>query len=187
MEKEIWKNIPNYEGLYQASINGEIRSLYTNIILKQEISKNGYCKVMLCKNKKRKLLSVHRLIAMTYLDNYSEDLQVNHIDGNKQNNTINNLEMVTCKENIQHSFKNNLQIAKKGREHPLFKKYGVKNKTSKKVNQYDLEGNFIKTWDSIMDIERKLNINNSNISRCCNGYKNSAGGFKWKHYIVSKD
>lgn len=105
MEKEIWKNIPNYEGLYQASINGEIRSLYTNIILKQEISKNGYCKVMLCKNKKRKLLSVHRLIAMTYLDNYSEDLQVNHIDGNKQNNTINNLEMVTCKENIQHSFK----------------------------------------------------------------------------------
>lgn len=184
---ELWKDIPNFEGLYQASTKGNIRSLYTNKILKQEISKNGYCKVMLCKDKKRKLLSVHRLIAMTYLDNYSENLQANHIDGNKQNNDLNNLEMVTCQENIQHSFKNNLQVAKTGKEHPLYKKYGVLNKTSKKVNQYDLEGNYIETWDSIMDVERKLGINNSNISRCCNGYKNSAGGFKWKHYQMPLD
>lgn len=179
---ELWKDIPSFKGLYQASTKGNIRSLYKNIILKQSTSKNGYRKVMLCKNKKRKLCSVHRLIAMTFLDNYSEKLQVNHKDGNKKNNTIKNLEMVTCKENIQHSFKNKLQTAKKGKDHPLYKKYGKENKTSKRVEQYDMNGNFLKTWDSIMDVERTLGINNSNISRCCNGYKNSAGGFKWKHH-----
>lgn len=66
MKDEIWKDIPNYEGLYQASSNGNIKSLYRNKILKYEISKNGYCQVMLCKNKKQKLLYVHRLVAMTY-------------------------------------------------------------------------------------------------------------------------
>ena len=178
---ELWKDIPNYEGLYQASTEGEIKSYYTGKILKQEISKNGYCKVMLCKNRKRKLYSVHRLIAVTYLNNYNENLQVNHINGIKTDNKIKNLEMVTCKENIKHSFKNKLQIAKKGKEHPLYKKYGILNKTSKKINQYDMNGKFIKTWNSIMDVERQLHISNSNISRCCNKYKNSAGGYKWKY------
>lgn len=180
---ELWKDIPKFEGLYQASPSGNIKSLYRNKILKSEISKNGYSKVMLSKNRKRKLVSVHRLIAMTYLLNYSENLQVNHKDGNKQNNNINNLEMVTCQENIQHSFKNKLQIPKKGKEHPNYKKYGIKNKTSKKVNQYDLQGKFIRTWDSIMDVERTLKINNSNISSCCNNNKKSAGGYIWKHYV----
>lgn len=184
---DLWRDIPDFEGLYQASANGEIRSLYTNIILKPEISKNGYCKVTLCKDKKRKLLSIHRLVAMTYLDNYSENLQVNHKDGNKQNNNVSNLEMVTCKENIQHSFKNKLQVAKKGKEHPLYKKYGVENKTSKKVVQYDMQGNYIKTWDSIKDVERELGINNSNISSCCNNKKNSAGGYKWQHFKMPID
>lgn len=178
---ELWKDIPEFEGLYQINTKGEIKSNYTNKILKHEISKNGYCLIMLCKNKKRKLMSVHRLVAKTFLDNYTEELQVNHKDGNKQNNNLNNLEMVTCKENIRHSFKNGLQIPKRGKEHPLYKKYGVKNKTSKKVNQYDLENNFIRTWDCIRDVERVLKINNSNISACCKGKKNSAGGFKWKH------
>lgn len=181
---DLWKDIPNFEGLYQANTNGEIRSFYTNIILKQEISKNGYCKVMLCKNKQRKLLSVHRIIARTFLKNYDEKLQVNHINGIKTDNRVENLEMVTAKENMIHSFKNKLQKPKTGEEHPLYKKYGKENKTSKKVVQYDMNNNFIKIWDSIMDVERVLGINNSNISSCCNGNKKSAGGFKWEHYSM---
>lgn len=184
---DLWKDIPNFEGLYQASTNGKIRSLYKDKILKQEISKNGYCKIMLCKDKKRKLFSVHRLIAKTFLNDYDNNLQVNHKDGNKQNNHIENLEMVTAKENIRHSFKNKLQVPKKGKQHPLYKKYGKENKTSKKVNQYDLKGNFIRTWNSIMDVQRSLGISNGNISSCCNGKKTSAGGYLWRHFEMPKE
>lgn len=67
-----------------------------------------------------------------------------------------------------------------------YKKYGKENKTSKKVNQYDLDGNLIKTWDSIKDVERGLDINNGNISSCCNGKKRTAGGFIWKHVEVEE-
>lgn len=183
---ELWKDIPSYEGLYQASTMGRIRSLYTNKILKHEISKNGYCKVTLCKNRVRKLCSVHRLVATTFLPNHNKKLQVNHKDGNKTNNCVDNLEWATSKENIIHSYKNKLQIPKKGKEHPLYRKYGKENKTSKKINQYDLQGNFIKTWDSIMDVERILNINNGNISSCCNGKKRMAGGFIWRHCEISQ-
>lgn len=180
---ELWKDIPNFEGLYQASSLGNIRSIYRyKKVLKQTKSKNGYLKVMLCANKKRKLISVHRLIAMTFLENFDINLQANHKNGIKTDNKVENLEMVTPSENIRHSFKNGLQKAKYGENHPLYRKYGKDNKTSKKVNQYDMQGNFIKTWDSIKDVERELNINNSNISSCCNGKKGSAGGFKWKHY-----
>lgn len=183
---DLWKDIPNFEGLYQANINGEIRSLYTNKILKPEKSKNGYMKVMLCKNKKRKLFSVHRLIIETFIGKV-DDMDVNHKDCNKQNNKLSNLEYCTRSDNIKHSFDNKLQIAKKGQEHPLYKKYGKENKTSRKVEQYDLNNNFIKLWDSIMDVERELGINNGNVSSCCNGKKMSAGGFKWKHHTIPEE
>ena len=105
--EEIWKDIPNFEGLYQASNLGNIRSTYRyKKILKQCKSKNGYLKVMLCAHSERKLISVHRLIAMTFLKDYDIKLQVNHKNGIKVDNRIKNLEMVTPSENIKHSFKN---------------------------------------------------------------------------------
>ena len=107
---ELWKDIPNYEGLYQANINGEIRSIYRyKKVLKQSQSKNGYLKVMLCANGKRKLISVHRLIAMTFLEDYKINLQVNHINGIKNDNRIENLEMVTLQQNIKHSIETGLK------------------------------------------------------------------------------
>lgn len=181
--KEAWKDIPGFENLYQASPNGNIKSLYKNKILKHEISKNGYCQVMLCKNKKRKLLYVHRLIAMTYLDNYNENLQVNHKDGNKQNNNLINLEMVTCKENIQHSFKNKLQIVKKGKDNHLYKRYGKNANKSKSVYQYDINGNFMKKWDCQRDVERELGFSEKCISNCAIGNRKTAYGYIWKHEL----
>lgn len=183
MKDEIWKDIPNYEGLYQASPSGNIKSLYRNKILKYEISKNGYCQVMLCKNKKQKLLYVHRLVAMTYLNNFNEKLQVNHKDGNKQNNNINNLEMVTCKENIQHSFKNKLQVIKSGEENHLYNRYGQYANKSKPIYQYDLEGNFIKQWNCQKDVERELGFKVQNISACALGNKKTAYGFIWRNEL----
>ena len=183
MNDEIWKNIPKYEGLYQASPRGNIKSLYRNKILRYEISKNGYCQVMLCKNKRQKLLYVHRLVAMTYLNNFNEKLQVNHKDGNKQNNNINNLEMVTCKENIQHSFKNKLQVIKSGKENHLYNRYGQYANKSKPIYQFDLEGNFIKQWNCQKDVERELGFKVQNISACTLGNKKTAYGFIWKNEL----
>lgn len=142
MIKEIWKDIPNYEGLYQASNLGKIKSLYRNKILSPCKDKDGYLKVLLYKNKKRKNISVHRLIALTFLDNYDNFPVVNHKDENKQNNRVDNLEWCT-----------------------IF--YNNRYKRTKKINQYDMNKNFIKQWESARDIQRELNFDHSNITTCC--------------------
>lgn len=127
MNKEIWKDIPNYEGLYQASNFGKIKSLdrirkqfnhkgiatikYKGKILKQQIKKNtGYYAVALYdNNKKVKLKLVHRLIATTFLENKNNFPVVNHKDGNKKNNNVENLEWCTQSHNVKESYRLGLQ------------------------------------------------------------------------------
>jgi hypothetical protein len=162
---EIWKDIPDYEGLYQASNLGRIKSLeriaknnhkIKEKILKPQNNKNGYLSVNLYKNNKMKRKLIHRLVALTFIKNVNNYLYINHKDKNKNNNCLKNLEWCTQSYNVIYS---------KGR----------------KINQYDKNNNFIKTWDSIADVKRILNIDNSLIVRCCKGIKKSAGGFKWKY------
>lgn len=162
---EIWKDIPNYEGLYQISNLGNVKSLYrianNNHIIHEKILKpqenyNGYLIVNLYKNNKMKAKLIHRLVGKTFIDNPNNYNYINHIDKNKSNNNIDNLEWCTQSYNVIYS---------KGR----------------KINQYDKNNNFIKTWNSIVDIKRALNIDSSLIVRCCKGIKKSAGGFKWKY------
>jgi hypothetical protein len=110
---EIWKDIPGFEGKYQASNLGQIKSLLTTrrhgqkntlpIILKQVIN-NNYKRVKLS----TKLVFVHRMVAKAFIDNPEHKPQVNHIDGNRLNNNVENLEWCTCKENIDHAVKLNL-------------------------------------------------------------------------------
>lgn len=107
MEEEIWKDIPNYEGLYQVSNLGKIKSNYNNKILKPSIDKFGYVRFSATKNKKQKTLRIHRLVKEIF-DPISNFLQVNHKDGNKQNNKLNNLEWCTDSENKIHAYKNGL-------------------------------------------------------------------------------
>jgi hypothetical protein len=120
--------------------------------------------------------TIHRLLAETFIPNPDNKPCVNHIDGNKLNNTVDNLEWCTYSENHLHAYKNNLMKApwknKKGKDFPL----------SKKVDQYDKKGNFIRTWDSIADVERELKLESSSISLCCRNisYK-SVGNYVWKY------
>ena len=110
MNKEIWKDIPGYEGLYQASNLGRIKKIWKTkeTIMKPSLQKEGYLRIGLVKNSKRKSYQVHRLIALCFIDNIYNKKYVNHIDGNKQNNNADNLEWVTASENLKHAYDNNL-------------------------------------------------------------------------------
>jgi len=116
--KEVWKKIEGYD-LYEVSNFGNIKSLNFNkeSILKLNLTDKGYLHVSLFKNRIKKTTSVHRIVAISFIPNPENKPCVNHIDGNKQNNKITNLEWVTVKENIHHSFNLGLNSGKKGEHH----------------------------------------------------------------------
>lgn len=183
MNKEIWVNIPNYDG-YQVSNLGRLKSLEKKIwnghqyiirkekILKGRINTKGYIKYALYQNKKPKNLSIHRLVAEAFIPNPDNLPQINHIDGNKQNNCVDNLEWCTNGENQQHAWINGLQK----------KKIGKENHNARQIIQSDLNDNVVGEFDSIMDAVRFLNIKNgSHIVQCCKGERNKAYNYKWKY------
>lgn len=168
MIKEIWKDVTGYEGLYQVSNLGKVKSLKfgKERILKPRVRGKGYLFVDLCKNGKTKAYSVHRLVALTFLENKDplNKTQVNHIDECKTNNRIDNLEWCTPKENNNHGTHNYRSAINRSKPVLQFTKYGV----------------FVKEWDSAKSIQITLGFYNSNISKCCNKKRKSAYNFIWK-------
>jgi hypothetical protein len=114
---EIWKDIEGYQGLYQVSNYGRIKSLRNNIFLKQIKTQTGYYGISLCNNGKQINIHTHRLVAEYFCLNDKGKNCVNHIDGNKENNNSSNLEWVTYKENNTHADENLLRDIK-GEKHP---------------------------------------------------------------------
>ena len=172
---EEWRDIKGYEGLYQISNLGNVRSLDyrrkgISRELKPSILREGYLYVFF----KGKHFRIHRLVAEAFIPNTENKSQVNHIDGNKMNNNVNNLEWCTSSENNKHAYTSGLKrrfwLNKKGAEHPGYKK----------VVQYDKDMNFIKVWDSMSDIKREINIPISCVSKCCRGIQKNACGYVWK-------
>jgi hypothetical protein len=209
-EKEIWKSL-DFMGYpdYEVSNFGRVKSLPRNTtkgkILKQGKQKNGYLTVMLYKDGKGKTFTVHRLVCLTFLENPLNLPQINHKDENKENNKVENLEWCTCKYNITY---NNIHIKKilkisesmKGKTHSeetkkkisktLKGKYiGEKSywygkhhiERQKPILQFTKDGEFIRDWDSIIQVSKELNINSSHICSCCKGRKKSAYGFIWRY------
>jgi len=101
--KEVWKDIKNFEGHYQISNLGRIKSIKSNLIMKQNLKRNGYLNIKLCKNNKEYYLSVHRIVAENFINNPDNKPQVNHINKIKSDNRLENLEWVTISENMIHS------------------------------------------------------------------------------------
>ena len=167
--EEIWKDIEEYEGLYQVSNLGRVKSLRRNIILRQGIT-NGYKKVKLTVNSIHKDYYIHRLVANAFIQNPDNLPQVNHKDEDKANNCANNLEWCTREYNINYG---TINIRKSQ------KQLNDKNK-SKPVCQYSKDGCFIKEWKSTMDVKRNLGFNRSYISECCRGKHAYAYGYIWK-------
>lgn len=185
-QREVWKDIVGYEGLYQASNLGRIRSFYkphgklrkVPKILKQRLSNKGYPMVNLSKNGKAKKYSVHRLVYEAFIGKIPEGMQVNHKDENKQNNVLSNIDtLMSPKQNSNWGTRNE-RVAKANR---LVQKNG-KTK-SKSVIQKSLQGEIIKIWASAHEIQRTLGFGQGNISACCRGGFYRKG--KWKNYTQS--
>ena len=178
-----WKDIVGYENEYQINQFGEIRTLKDSPklkkydVLKPQISKrNGYVYQMLYKNGKEKLLRVHRLVAMAFLPNPNNLPQVNHKDGNKQNNSVDNLEWCEQSDNMKHAYKNGLQIPSENQRKAIINTNKLKQK---KVCQIK-DGEIINTFSGISEASRQTKISISCISRCCNLKRKSTNGYEWR-------
>ena len=170
--KRIWKDIENFEGLYQVSNLGEVKSLISDIILKQSKKYNGYYQVTLYNNHERHYYSVHRLVANAFLDNYSNLPQVNHIDEDKSNNCVWNLEWCSEKYNTNYGTGMERQLNKRRGKYVL-----GNNKRAIKCECVETG----EVYNCIKEASIKTGITEGNISRCCKGIRKTAGGYHWKY------
>lgn len=190
--EEIWKDIKGYEGLYQVSNFGRIKgmekickscygstSIKKERILKNRINnKNGYYRVTLYKEDGKKDFYVHRLVAETFIPNIDNKPAINHKDGDKGNNNVDNLEWVTYKENTNHAWKTKLIVMTE-----KHKNTNIENgmKLAKKVIQYDRQMRKLAEYNSLSEAGRINQIKESGISRCCRGLIKQAGGYIWRY------
>lgn len=176
--KRKWKEVKGYEGRYIVSNYGEIISLprYKNNhnqlqyvepkdMIPHVNNKNGYVYVMLYKDTEEKNIRLHRIVAEAFIPNPNNLPQVNHIDGNKQNNRVDNLEWCTGSKNIKHAYKT-----------------GLRKPRTKKIIQYDKNGKTIKEFESLTQASKETGISMAELSNCINGkykYKKKKERFAW--------
>ena len=168
-ENEEWREI-NLKKLFgeDCEINkkyfvsnlGRFKNSSGKIMYNYKINENGYIRIFIYK----KTFLLHRLIALTFIENPENKEQVNHIDGHKINNCVNNLEWCTNKENQIHKFQN-----------------GLGNNYTRKIGQYDLNDNFIKEFNSITLAAKEFNISKSAIRGVLIHYRKTSAGFIWKY------
>ena len=208
-QTEIWKDITGYEGLYQVSNMGRVRSLdkwykalylkhapvicRKGVLLKPNVIKDGYFAVSLHKDKKCKTMPIHILVARTFITNKFNKPCIDHINGNKTDNRSVNLRWVTNKENQNNPItRRRLSISKSGKNHPFFgkhfseehaRKIGLSNtngKCSIPIVQLDENYNFIKEYPSTNEAQRQTGISHGRIWHAIR--KNGiAGGYRWAY------
>lgn len=173
MENEIWKNIEGYEELYEVSNFGRVKSLKggrwgtgKERILKPQTDGCGYLKVHLCNEGKVKTFKVHRLVAQAFIPNPQNLPEINHINEDKTNNRVENLEWCTREYNNNHGTRNQ-RVAKSN----------TNGKKSKRV--LCVESGIV--YPSSHEVQRKFGYSQGNISSCCTGRHKQAYGYTWKY------
>lgn len=178
MKNEEWRDAAGYEGLYQVSDQGRVKSLERTYIdksgrkqtvkeriLKPFLTKKGYLLVGLHNGGKRKTFKVHRLVCTAFHENPENKPCVNHINEDKTDNRAVNLEWCTVKENNNYGSRN---------------ERSAKNR-SKSVGQYSLDGKLIKIWPSTIEVQRQMEFDNGNIGKAARGKLKTSYGFVWRY------
>lgn len=163
--KEIWKDIKDYEGLYQVSNLGRVKRITTGRVLKPLKHANGYLMVKLSKNSIVYTKTVHRLVAEAFIPNPEHKSEINHIDENKTNNNVSNLEWMTRKENINH---------------------GTRTERMSKTQSIPIIATNIKTGESkefygARECARQLGLTHGNITSVLKGRYKQTGGYIFKY------
>ena len=190
---EVWKDIKDYEGLYQINNKGEVKALEKTIwngqgylyfpekIRKLNPDKDGYLNITLSNKGKVKTFKIHRLVAEAFIPNPNNLPEVNHKDGDKTNNNVDNLEWCTRKENQKHAFRIGL-INQNGERNHMYGKLGADNPNSIPIYQLNKNtGDIIREYYSLASAGRDLGVNTGKICLVCQGKRNSAYGYKWKY------
>ena len=179
--EEIWKTLKYHDQVYnryEVSTFGNIRHKINKINRKFYLDKKGYCRTSIFNgyvNNKRKIknIIVHIAVASTFIDNPEKKSTVNHIDGDKANNHVENLEWATVYEQIQHaSFV--LGYSK------LYSDT-MRKTFSKKTAQYNKKNELVKIWNSTREIERSLGFRHENVAACARGSRKTAYGYRWQY------
>lgn len=181
---EEWKPVKDYEGLYEVSNLGRVRSLNwcrtgTTKVLVPGCHSAGYKQIQLHKDGNMRTRCVHRLVAEAFIPNPAKLPQVNHKDLNKANNSVENLEWCTAKENSAHYYRTVAVIP----ERNCKTRKSLTGRSVKSIAQYDLNWNFIKVWENGLAIYREHGYVTSSIHECCEGKRHKAYGYKWQYAI----
>lgn len=171
--EEIWLPIVGYEGLYEVSNMGRVKSLGNDRDRKEKILKpgnngHGYLLVRLCKNRKGKWFLVHRLVAEAFIPNPDNLPCINHKDECKTNNQVSNLEWCTHKYNVHYS--KSLDKANEAR--------------IKSILQFTKDGEFVAEYPSLSEASRQTGFNKGNILNCCKGRYSHSAGYVWRYKKV---
>lgn len=161
-----WKTIQGFSN-YEISEEGQVRNKKTQYILKGRPSKSGYYQVSIKEdtNNKFKNQYIHRLVAQYFIENPENKREVNHKDGNKLNNNVNNLEWVTSSENQKHRHK-----------------IGITKTSNRKIGMFDLDGNLVQSYSSIVEAFISLGkVSRINIDNALQGKQKTAYGYIWKY------
>lgn len=177
---EIWRDIKDYEGLYQVSNWGRVKSLWfgKEKVLQPLKKTDGYLQVHLCKDGKQKTFLIHRLVTSAFLDNPDNLPEVNHKDEVKTNNFVGTPENNFRDGNLEwcdRKYNNNY-----GTRNERDSKTKINGKWSKPVLQFTLDGEFVREWPSMMEAQRN-GFKHPKISLCCQGKKPQYKGFKWEY------
>lgn len=177
---DIWVNVVGYEESYLVNRRGDIRVIKTGKQKKQRIDRYGYPCLLLSKNAIKKHFCIHRIVALTFIPNPYNLPTINHINGIKTDNRVENLEWTTVQQNIRHAVATGLRPSQKGKSKPGCSQPGTRHPQATPVIQFTMDGKFVRRYEFIQQA-KKFGFQPTHIGSCAKGKVRHHRNFKWEY------